>query len=35
MFKDVSEEFPASIRIRRKALPLSSAKDDLQQHLQP
>jgi hypothetical protein len=29
MFKVVSEEFEASLRIRRKALPLSSAKDDL------
>jgi hypothetical protein len=34
MFKDVSKEFQASIRIRRRALPLSSAKDELQQHLQ-
>ncbi len=31
----VSEEFQPSLRIRRKALPLSSAKDDLQQYLQP
>jgi hypothetical protein len=30
MFEVVSKEFQASIRIRRKALPLSSAKDDLQ-----
>jgi hypothetical protein len=36
MFKVmVSEEFQASLRIRRKALPLSSAKDDLQQYLEP
>jgi hypothetical protein len=35
MFKVVSEEFQASLRIRRKALPLSSAKDDLQKYLQP
>jgi hypothetical protein len=30
MLKVVSKEFQASIHIRRKALPLSSAKDDLQ-----
>jgi hypothetical protein len=35
MFKVASEEFKASLRTRQKALPLSSAKDDLQQHLQP
>jgi hypothetical protein len=35
MFKDVSKEFQASLRIRRKALPLSSAKDDMPKHLQP
>ncbi len=35
MFKDVSKEFQAFLRIRRKALPLSSAKDGLQQYLQP
>jgi hypothetical protein len=29
MFKVVSEEFQASLRIRRKALPLPLAKDDL------
>jgi hypothetical protein len=29
IFKDISKEFQASLRIRRKALPLSSAKDDL------
>jgi hypothetical protein len=35
LFKVVSKEFKASLRIRQKALPLSSAKDDLQQYLQP
>ncbi len=34
MFKVVSEEFQTSLRIRQKALPLSSAKDDLQQYFQ-
>jgi hypothetical protein len=34
-FKIVSEEFQASLSIRRKTMPLSSAKDDLQQYLQP
>jgi hypothetical protein len=35
MFKDVSKEFQASIRIRQKALPLSAAKDDMPKHPQP
>jgi hypothetical protein len=34
MFKDVSKEFQASLRIRWKALPFSSAMDYLQQHFQ-
>ncbi len=36
MSKVVSKEFQAPLRIRRKALPLSSAKDEmLLRHLQP
>jgi hypothetical protein len=35
MFNDVFKEFQASLRIRQKALPFSSAKNDLQQYLQP
>jgi hypothetical protein len=35
MFKDASKEFQASQRIRWKAMPLSSAKDDIPKHLKP
>ncbi len=35
MSKDISKEFQVSLRIHRKALLFSSAKDDLQQYLQP
>jgi hypothetical protein len=34
MSKVVSEKFQASLRIRQKALPLSSAEDDMVKHLQ-
>jgi hypothetical protein len=35
MFKDVSKEFQAFLSIHRKALQLSSAKDNMPIHLQP
>jgi hypothetical protein len=35
MSNDFSKEFQASLLINLKALPLSSAKDDMQQNLQP
>jgi hypothetical protein len=35
MFKDFSEEFQASVHIHQKALPFSSAKNEMPKHLQP